>query len=1321
MNTVSQKPLSSTKLAILIPSVRWNAKSRALLASCVGIANEEIAVLIGDNSENPEKKDFLRKLRKINQNIISVSHTKNIGAFNNFFFLLDWCKDIEFYALIGDDDWMTPCYYPDALEILKKNPHVSCCEAGTALADFGDGKHLSISQPSMTGSNMPQRLKNWNAVVARITAYHASRRSTIQSALDFQKTTPIYGLTMIENLWELNRLAKGDFISTPAPSYFIHYPATAAHQGDINSRFYNLLCKDIGLSASALDFMDLSSAIQCALFLMGKLSPIGELTEKKTCGQAVFKHIYTNQFLPKFKNTENKNRIFNNIKKTTLASDLNHYISPSFTEKAILDDGLISLFIDLMDLFQVEKNTPPLRSQLKDFFSELLPQGINSLSHEDTPFTFSPELLATTSILKAPSDNTPDYSLWQSKRTMIAEEIRFIEEHISQEMPYNFHFFIRPSPGEESKIADTIDSLSGQFYPNWHLDIVTELPAPEGLNDIPCIGWHSACSEKHKAIIDNLVELRECDWCIEIPAGARLDPLYLWRLSTEAQKTPAAQCFFVDDDCFDDSTNKSRSPRFKPGSNPSALESSDLAGPICIKREAWMAIGGAAISHASPWFYQLLRISRHFGWNTIQHIPDILISYPNAFPTDTKSCTISLLEHLDYQNAKTEIIPTTGSSWAFRYHLSSLPTVTIAVTSLGRLELLKRCTNSISQNTSYPASKIRLLVVLNRCEDDRDLEAWLDHVACRNDYPIEAIRTPTGANNATRCNAAVASACSEFTLLLDEETIILEPGWLSDLVGSCAQAGIAGTTPCLIRPEANTIHHAGLVLGIEGIAIPLTGTQAGRTLETNVAMKGIAGPLYEKMAMHDNTGYLNIIKMPRDVSAMSSTCMMVRTHSYLEAGGMDDELLGDTLADVDLCLKLRQRGERLVYQPLATVGFGDVTDIEIPSEEIQRAQETLAQSKSREIFRKRWWPNAAVDPMWNPNLSLSAPIPTPEQNWLASWHYLPLNIPKILACPVDGGQGIIRVRTPVEALRKAGLAQVLLYTQQPTTPTLKPAELIRLSPDAVILHHFFNNTRIPELQSWHTTPGRPFLTFAMDDLVTELDDTNPFKKNIPPDSRSRLKKALACCDRLVVSTDYLANAYENLISDILVVPNFLEQSAWLPLRSQRRTTKKPRVGWAGGTTHQGDLVLLKEIIEQTRHEADWVFFGMCPDEIQPLLAEYHPIVAIDQYPSHLASLNLDIAVAPLAQTPFNCGKSNLRLLEYGILGLPVVCTDIAPYQNSPACLVANRPSDWIAALRERIYDADAREQEGKAMRKWVLDNYLLENNLEAWLSAHLPN
>lgn len=913
------------------------------------------------------------------------------------------------------------------------------------------------------------------------------------------------------------------------------------------------------------------------------------------------------------------------------------------------------------------------------------------------------------------------YQQWQRLRALSEKDIKRLANEIAEldEEGWRFQIFIRVPDGHETLLAETLDSLNRQHLGTWQLDILTQIPAPDGLEEIPCIAWHTLTSlDEAKPVMDAVVKINQPDWVLELPAGARLDPLYLWRISVEAGKSEGICCFFVDDDCFD-TGEQTFAPRFKPGVNPAAMESADLAGPVCMTRQNWNAIGGASPHSASPWFHQLLLTARSLGWQSIGHIPDVLISYPMEFPSDPKTCVISVLEYVDHEKTGTEIVPATGKSWNIRYRLNTLPNLTLAVLSRGRLELLQRCLQGLTQETRYPREKLQLRLVLAQDICDADLEDWLETFVRSNDSHLEVIR-PSPGNLASLCNAASQSATGEFIVFLDEEACVIDPEWLKILVSTCAQSGVGGATPCIVRPDARSIHHAGLVLGVTaGDITPESGPQAGTPLPINKILNGIAAPLYEKSATQESAGYLSSIKAARDVSALSTICMLIRLDGLRAAGGFDDENLGDYFADIDLALKLRDSGLRLIYQPLSSIGFGDVSDIAPAPDPLAEAGKAYTRLKAREYFYQRWWPRAAVDPLWSPNLSLSSskPAPTPHA---AIWDRMPLDLPRILAHPLQAGQGAIRLGIPVQAVHDRGLAQASIHVQRQGEPNIPPADLLRMKPDVLIVHQYVNNTRLAELNAWHRLPARPFMVYAMDDLLTQLDETNPMRVNIPPDSRTRLKYALEHCDRLVVSTDYLAESYRNLIADIRVVPNLIPGETWLSLPKLKRTSVRPRIGWAGGTTHQGDLVLLKEVIEATRTEADWIFFGMCPEDIKPLLAEYHPLVKLSEYPAYLAGLNLDIAVAPLAETPFNRGKSNLRLLEYGILGLPVVCTDIDPYRNSPACCVPNNAKAWITALRERIHDVDAREAEGKRMHHWVSTNFLLEFNLPEWLASHLP-
>jgi hypothetical protein len=122
--------------------------------------------------------------------------------------------------------------------------------------------------------------------------------------------------------------------------------------------------------------------------------------------------------------------------------------------------------------------------------------------------------------------------------------------------------------------------------------------------------------------------------------------------------------------------------------------------------------------------------------------------------------------------------------------------------------------------------------------------------------------------------------------------------------------------------------------------------------------------------------------------------------------------------------------------------------------------------------------------------------------------------------------------------------------------------------------------------------------------------------------------------------------------------------------------------------------------------------------MKPHLTEFHRGVPFAQFPARMAELNLDLALAPLELNAFNDCKSNLRLLEYGILGIPVIATDITPYQcGLPVSLVKNHPRDWIRAIREHINDLDEAARRGDSLRQAVQSDWMLDSRLEGWVKA----
>lgn len=884
------------------------------------------------------------------------------------------------------------------------------------------------------------------------------------------------------------------------------------------------------------------------------------------------------------------------------------------------------------------------------------------------------------------------YQRWLASRRIEASDGNILADAIAAwRNPPEFHIVVRAGENDRAALAETLDSLNYQLYNRWHIDIITNLPCPDGLDALPSVGWQQTESDTEKPTIDFLVAAGQRDWIVELPAGAILDPLCLWRVAEHAEISGTAiGAIFTDDDIYD-AHGIRNAPRFKPGVNPTWLQSADLAGPLFVRRDIWRISGSAAADRRSAWFDQLLRISAAAGWHCLSHIPDVLISYPEAFPSSAEACMHALLNP-QAATSGSEIIPVSQDSWRIRRQLDEYPPVSIAIISGGQLEFLQQCLESLADKTAW--DDIELLLV--RAEStDPDLEEWVSAYRFRS-TAVRQVFLNNDANWAEACNAAIISASHEHVVLLQEDTVILDPNWLESLVGTLVQPEVAGVSPRLVRPGNGQIAYSGDILGLAGEH---------------------ASP-HRDEAHFAESGYLDCLQVSRDVTLLAEGCMLLRRSDYIAVNGMENEIFPQDSAHRDFSLKLLAAGKRLIYQPQSTlVHYGeslrkhfDIANIRQPETRIE-SDRKLAQ---------RWLANGVADPFWNPNLSLAQKSPQAETAFHAAWQYLPTGLPRIAARPVGNAQGDYRVSGPLKALRRAGLALDCIW-QQDDEREFTPYELARLAPDVLIAQNYLLDPRLAGLQAWRESGLDTFIVYALDDLFTEMPLKSSLRSGVPANARSRFKHALQYCDRLVVSTEFLAESYRHLIADIRVVPNRLESDLWLNLQSAKRRGRKPRIGWAGGTAHRGDLELIKPVIEATRDEADWVFMGMHTDEIRPLLTEFHPGVAFSEYPAKLAALDLDIAIAPLEINRFNQGKSNLRLLEYGVLGIPVVATDIDPYRNSPACILPNDTARWIEALRERIHDAEAREREGAAMKAWVMQQFILENHLDQWLTAHLPD
>jgi glycosyltransferase involved in cell wall biosynthesis len=331
--------------------------------------------------------------------------------------------------------------------------------------------------------------------------------------------------------------------------------------------------------------------------------------------------------------------------------------------------------------------------------------------------------------------------------------------------------------------------------------------------------------------------------------------------------------------------------------------------------------------------------------------------------------------------------------------------------------------------------------------------------------------------------------------------------------------------------------------------------------------------------------------------------------------------------------------------------------------------------------------------------------------------------PKVLALPISSGSGQYRLVEPLDALQTAGLARTCVVFPRADRSLREPTvlEIARARPNTLIVQHSIGDHHFRRLRSIRRSCPDIFIVQMVDDLFRDLPTKHHLHNLHQREGELRMREAISLCDRLVVSTQPLADAYSAYCPDVRVMPNCLDEKAWDGLRRPARTEPRARlrVGWAGAMQHLDDLEMIADVVRELANDVDWIFMGMCPDVLRPYVKEFHPFVSYADYPAKLATLDLDIAIAPLQDNRFNESKSNLRLLEYGAMGWPVVCSDVYPFRtgNPPVCRLSNDAALWIKTVRHLIGHPAIRGQMANDLHQWVREQHFLMKRVHEWSEA----
>jgi glycosyltransferase involved in cell wall biosynthesis len=307
-----------------------------------------------------------------------------------------------------------------------------------------------------------------------------------------------------------------------------------------------------------------------------------------------------------------------------------------------------------------------------------------------------------------------------------------------------------------------------------------------------------------------------------------------------------------------------------------------------------------------------------------------------------------------------------------------------------------------------------------------------------------------------------------------------------------------------------------------------------------------------------------------------------------------------------------------------------------------------------------------------------------------------------------------RCHTPGMALKRAGY-EVLLTDQ----PSDKDIELS----DVLVLERLWQPALVDAVKQIRS--NGTFVVFDLDDDYWSIPALNPVSEIWDTQRLRGLTDVMRSCDLVTVPTKALADQVRKFVDRVRVLPNMLPEEYWpaVPPARQPRGDGPLVVGWAGSSSHVADFSVVRSIaidLLERHPEVELHLAGAQPDWIEPHdRIRFIDSVSIEEYPNILAGF--DIGIAPLEDTRFNRSKSDLKFLEYGMIGLPVVASKVGPY---PDCirhgengLLASSPKDWLKHLTALVEDASLRERLGCASRENA-ERRLMGDHTAKWESAY---
>ena len=510
---------------------------------------------------------------------------------------------------------------------------------------------------------------------------------------------------------------------------------------------------------------------------------------------------------------------------------------------------------------------------------------------------------------------------------------------------------------KEKYLREMIESVQVQTYTNWELCLADGSGSEHSL--APIVEEYRVKDkrikycllDKNEGIAGNTNEALKMatgDFIVLTDHDDLLSPEALYQCAKTVQTEPQTDVIYSDEDKVDMSGRKFFEPHFKSDYNIDLLCTMNYICHLFVVRKDVMEQAGLFEScydgaQDHDFILRCTEKAEH-----IVHIPKVLYHWRSHMQSTSENPESKLYAfengckavkaHYDRIGVPVEVVqgPFYGM-YRTKYLWKEQPLVSIIIPNKDHVADLRKCMDSIEEKSVY--RNFEFVIVENNSTEEETF-AYYKEIETRDN--VNVLYYKGDFNYSKINNFGVAQAKGEYILLLNNDTEMIEPDSIKEMLDVCMRPDV-GIVGAKLLYEDNTIQHAGVIIGFGGVA----------------------GHAFIGQDRDDN-GYFSRIISVQDLSAVTAACLMVRRSVFEEVDGLNEEFKV-AFNDIDFCLKVRKAGYLVVYNPYAQFYHYESKSRgqEDSADKVARFQQEIG------LFGERWGELLKNgDPYYNPNLTL---------------------------------------------------------------------------------------------------------------------------------------------------------------------------------------------------------------------------------------------------------------------------------------------------------------------------------------------------------------